>query len=207
MGCCLSKSRALIKVIAAETEPPSDYELQPLLQPQDDLVPWAYSGLFPFPSFLHRLKQNLPRRILCSLTRDLLLSAEDPEQGRACFYDVGEEAALLSEAPLKEPVQAKPHSEEAPEDDGETCATLLKPLRSCLKTAKDSRVGQCLTQTATSASLLYQRFKMSPPGILLMDRWLPIQDTGLDLLVAFGKEGWPLCSEDGPRPKTASRVL
>ena len=163
--------------------------------------------VIPFPSFLHRLKQNLPRRILCSLTRDLLLSAEDPEQGRACFYDVGEEAALLSEAPLKEPVQAKPHSEEAPEDDGETCAMLLKPLRSCLKTAKDSRVGQCLTQTATSASLLYQRFKMSPPGILLMDRWLPIQDTGLDLLVAFGKEGWPLCSEDGPRPKTASRVL
>ena len=60
MGCCLSKSRALIKVIAAETEPPSDYEIQPLLQPQDDLVPWAYSGSFPSHLFCIGLNKTCP---------------------------------------------------------------------------------------------------------------------------------------------------
>ena len=54
--------------------------------------------------------------------------------------------------------------------------------------------GESAFQLGKSA---WQRFKGSPLGIFLLERWLPLQDTALDLLITFGKAGWPLCSDDG----------
>ncbi|CAK9061987.1 unnamed protein product [Durusdinium trenchii] len=54
--------------------------------------------------------------------------------------------------------------------------------------------GELAFQHGKSA---WQRFKGSPLGIFLLERWLPLQDTALDLLITFGKAGWPLCSDDG----------
>ena len=45
--------------------------------------------------------------------------------------------------------------------------------------------------------LAWTQFKTSRFGVFLLERWLPLQDTSLDLLVTFGKQGWPLCSDDG----------
>ena len=45
--------------------------------------------------------------------------------------------------------------------------------------------------------LAWTHFKTSRFGVFLLERWLPLQDTSLDLLVTFGKQGWPLCSDDG----------
>ncbi|CAK0886046.1 unnamed protein product [Prorocentrum cordatum] len=58
-----------------------------------------------------------------------------------------------------------------------------------------------LARRAEAAKRRHDAFKVSPVGILLLARWLPLQDVGLDMLVTLGQPHLPLigplCSNQG----------
>eukprot|EP00931_Biecheleriopsis_adriatica_P106215 TRINITY_DN8070_c0_g1_i10.p1 TRINITY_DN8070_c0_g1~~TRINITY_DN8070_c0_g1_i10.p1 ORF type:complete len:796 (+),score=165.64 TRINITY_DN8070_c0_g1_i10:53-2389(+) len=66
-----------------------------------------------------------------------------------------------------------------------------------LEEGQDAGIVDQFQGGTTRLKSIFQKFKESGPGVFLLERWLPFQDLAMDLLVTFGKEGWPLCSADG----------